>query len=96
MKKLENGFKALLKTKEVDHLAVWEESRSKLEGDAVFDSITLESERIRIFKVGLFFPLLQMLSFQLSQVLSPIRLLTGVSKRYGRVLWPPSFQIKKE
>jgi len=50
MKKLENAFRALLKTNEIDHVAVWEESRSKLEGDAAFDSITLESERVRIFK----------------------------------------------
>ena len=52
MKKLENAFRALLKTNEIDHVAVWEESRSKLEGDAAFDSITLESERVRIFKVN--------------------------------------------
>merc|ERR1712071_642074 len=50
MKKLENAFRALLKTKEVDHVAVWDESRAKLEGDPAFDSITLESERVRIFK----------------------------------------------
>ena len=52
MKKLENAFRTLLKTKEVDHVVVWEETRSKLEGDPAFDSITLESERVRIFKVN--------------------------------------------
>nr|CAG4642508.1 EOG090X064W [Evadne anonyx] len=50
MKKLENAFRTLLKTKEVDHTAVWDDSRSKLEGDPAFESITLESERVRIFK----------------------------------------------
>ena len=51
LKKLENGFRSLLKIKEIDHQTVWEECRSKLEGDQSFDAITLESERVRIFKV---------------------------------------------
>jgi len=55
MKKLENAFRTLLKTKEIDHMAVWEESRPKLEEDPAFESITLESERIRIFKVNSMF-----------------------------------------
>ena len=51
VKKLESGFRTLLKTKEVDHLTVWEEVRPKLEGDPAFDTITPEFERVRIFKV---------------------------------------------
>lgn len=54
MKKLESGFRALLKTNEVDHLTVWEDVRPKLEGDPAFDTITPEFERVRIFKVFLF------------------------------------------
>nr|SVE75752.1 EOG090X064W [Daphnia hispanica] len=49
-KKLENAFRNLLRAKEVDHLATWEISLPKLEGDPAFESIIVESERIRIFK----------------------------------------------
>lgn len=50
-KKLESGFRSLLRAKEVDHSSTWEDSLPKLEGDPAFESITIESERIRIFKV---------------------------------------------
>nr|CAG4637005.1 EOG090X064W [Ceriodaphnia reticulata]SVE72934.1 EOG090X064W [Ceriodaphnia reticulata] len=49
-KKLESAFRNLLRTKEVDYLATWEESLPKLEGDPAFESVTNESDRIRIFK----------------------------------------------
>ena len=50
-KKLESGFRNLLRAKELDHLISWEDSVSKLEGDPAFESIADESDRIRIFKV---------------------------------------------
>lgn len=53
IKKLESGFRTLLKTKEVDHLATWEDVRPKLEGDPAFDLFTSDPERIRIFNVTL-------------------------------------------
>ena len=50
-KKLESGFRNLLRAKELDHLVSWEDSKSKLEGDPAFESIAEESDLIRIFKV---------------------------------------------
>lgn len=50
-KKLESGFRNLLRAKELDHLVSWEDSKSRLEGDPAFESIADESDRIRIFKV---------------------------------------------
>nr|CAG4644787.1 EOG090X064W [Leptodora kindtii] len=50
MKKLEGAFRLVLKAKEVDHLSVWDECRPNLEEDPAFEAITLESERVRIFK----------------------------------------------
>jgi len=50
IKKLESGFRALLKEKEVNHLAEWEEARPTLESDPAFESISVEADRIRIFK----------------------------------------------
>lgn len=35
----------------MDHLATWETSLPKLEGDSAFEAIIAESDRIRIFKV---------------------------------------------
>ncbi|KAI9555980.1 hypothetical protein GHT06_018538 [Daphnia sinensis] len=49
-KKLENAFRNLLRAKEVDHLATWETSLPKLEGDPAFEAIIAETDRIRIFK----------------------------------------------
>nr|SVE73554.1 EOG090X064W [Daphnia atkinsoni] len=49
-KKLENAFRNLLRVKEVDHLATWETTLPKLEGDPAFESVVAEPERIRIFK----------------------------------------------
>ncbi len=50
LKKLENAFRGLLKSKDVDHQTAWDQFRPQLEGDATFEAITLESERVRIFK----------------------------------------------
>lgn len=55
MKKLEGAFRLVLKAKEVDHLSVWDECRPNLEEDPAFEAITLESERVRIFKVCHFY-----------------------------------------
>lgn len=49
-KKLETGFKNLLKTLNVDYQMTWEDVRAKIEEEQDFKAITLESERIRIFK----------------------------------------------
>ncbi|XP_012268534.2 pre-mRNA-processing factor 40 homolog A [Athalia rosae] len=49
-KKLETGFKNLLKTLDVDYQMSWEDVRVKIEGESDFKAITLESERVRIFK----------------------------------------------
>ncbi|XP_046424442.1 pre-mRNA-processing factor 40 homolog A [Neodiprion virginianus] len=49
-KKLEIGFKNLLKTLDVDYQMSWDDVRAKIEGESDFKAITLESERVRIFK----------------------------------------------
>lgn len=49
-KKSEAGFKNLLKSIEINHQSSWEETRTKIEEEADFKAITLESERLRIFK----------------------------------------------
>ncbi|XP_043278756.1 pre-mRNA-processing factor 40 homolog A isoform X2 [Venturia canescens] len=49
-KKLEIGFKTLLKNLEVDYQMSWEETRAKIADEVDFEAITLESERVRIFK----------------------------------------------
>jgi pre-mRNA-processing factor 40 len=54
-RKMESGFKTLLKSSDIDYETSWDEARAKLEGDPAFDSIMLESERIRIYKVCLIF-----------------------------------------
>nr|CAG4647045.1 EOG090X064W [Megafenestra aurita]SVE92388.1 EOG090X064W [Megafenestra aurita] len=49
-KKLESGFRNLLRTKEINHVVTWEDVLPILEGDPIFESIAVESERVRIFK----------------------------------------------
>lgn len=49
-KKLEIAFKNLLKTVEVDYQTTWDDIRTKIEEEPDFKAITLESERVRIFK----------------------------------------------
>ncbi|XP_020294211.1 pre-mRNA-processing factor 40 homolog A isoform X1 [Pseudomyrmex gracilis] len=49
-KKLETGFKNLLKSLNVDYEMTWEDVRPKIEEEPDFKAITLESERARIFK----------------------------------------------
>lgn len=51
LKKLEASFKSLLKAFSVDYTSNWDDVRAKLEGEPAFEAITLESERVRIFKV---------------------------------------------
>ncbi|XP_063235647.1 pre-mRNA-processing factor 40 homolog A isoform X2 [Bacillus rossius redtenbacheri] len=50
LKKLEAAYKSLLKSYDVDYSSSWEDIRSKIEGEPAFEAITLESERVRIFK----------------------------------------------
>ncbi|XP_014204718.1 pre-mRNA-processing factor 40 homolog A [Copidosoma floridanum] len=49
-KKLETAFKNLLKSIEVNYQHSWDEIRSKIEEESDFQAVTLESERVRIFK----------------------------------------------
>ncbi|KAK6626815.1 hypothetical protein RUM44_009292 [Polyplax serrata] len=50
LRKLENAFKNLLRQHEIDYRVEWLDVRAQLENDDSFKAITLESERIRIFK----------------------------------------------
>lgn len=49
-KRLELGLKNLLKTIEIDYTTTWDDVRTKIEDHADFTAITVESERMRIFK----------------------------------------------
>ncbi|KAL0274675.1 UNVERIFIED_CONTAM: hypothetical protein PYX00_002747 [Menopon gallinae] len=50
LRKLENAFKNLLRQHEIDYKTEWTDIRGQLENEEAFTAITLESERIRIFK----------------------------------------------
>ncbi|XP_050419250.1 pre-mRNA-processing factor 40 homolog A [Patella vulgata] len=52
LKKLENAFKTLLKQAEpqIEFDTPWDEARQRVEREPGFDIITLESERIRLYK----------------------------------------------
>ncbi|CAG5124751.1 unnamed protein product, partial [Candidula unifasciata] len=50
MKKLEAAFKSLLGKHNIQLETKWEDIRSRLEHDPAFENITLEAERIRLFK----------------------------------------------
>ncbi|XP_070210706.1 pre-mRNA-processing factor 40 homolog A-like isoform X2 [Littorina saxatilis] len=50
LKKLENNFKAALSKHGVELETTFEEAKAKLEKDSSWDAITLESERMRLFK----------------------------------------------
>lgn len=52
LRKLESAFKNLLRQNEIDYRVEWLDIRGQLENDEAFKAITLESERIRIFKVN--------------------------------------------
>ncbi|CAH0771100.1 unnamed protein product [Bemisia tabaci] len=49
-RKLENGFKNVLREFDVDYKTEWEEIRPKIEKQDAFKAIIAESERIRVFK----------------------------------------------
>ena len=49
-KKLETAFRNLLNERNVSEESTWEDVRGNLEGDAAFDAIAQEYERVRIFK----------------------------------------------
>ncbi|KAF0288824.1 Pre-mRNA-processing factor 40 B [Amphibalanus amphitrite] len=50
LKRLESAFKSMLRSLEVEHGAVWDDVRPKLENEPAFNAVELESERVRIFK----------------------------------------------
>ena len=52
LRKIESSFRSLLKSGpvEIDETSKWDEVKDKLEKDQAFQAITLESERIRLFK----------------------------------------------
>ncbi|XP_059148733.1 pre-mRNA-processing factor 40 homolog B-like isoform X2 [Physella acuta] len=50
LKKLEAAFKSLLAKHSIDLDTKWDDIRPKLEHDTAFENVTLEAERIRLFK----------------------------------------------
>lgn len=50
-RKLETAFRSLLKEMDVDYKSEWDDVRGNIENHQAFQAITLESERLRIFKV---------------------------------------------
>jgi pre-mRNA-processing factor 40 len=50
-RKLETAFKTLLRERNITSESSWDDIRTLVESDPAFESVTLESERIRIFKV---------------------------------------------
>ena len=50
-KKLDQAFLLCLQELLVDHKLEWEEVREKIQEEAAFKAITLESERVRLYKV---------------------------------------------
>ena len=53
-RRLESGFRALLKTSNVTSETPWEEVRPAIAELSAFTAITIEADRIRIYKVDLF------------------------------------------
>lgn len=51
-RKLESAFRSLLRDADVDYNSSWDDIREKLISEDAFRSISLESERVRIFKVS--------------------------------------------
>lgn len=51
-KKLESAFLMCLQDLNIDSKLEWEEAREKILEESAFKAITLESERIRLFKVS--------------------------------------------
>ncbi|CAI6348543.1 unnamed protein product [Macrosiphum euphorbiae] len=49
-RKLETAFRSLLKEMDVDYKSNWDDVRGQIENHQAFQAITLESERLRIFK----------------------------------------------
>lgn len=63
IKKLEGGFKNLLRELNVDFELPWEEVRKKLEKEEEFLAFESDSERSRIYKVCLFYYWLKLIVF---------------------------------
>lgn len=51
-KKLDSAFILCLQNSNIDYKLEWDEVREKLQEENAFKAITLESERIRLFKVN--------------------------------------------
>jgi len=51
-RKLETAFRSLLKEMDVDYKSNWDDVCGHIENHQAFQAITLESERLRIFKVN--------------------------------------------
>ena len=52
MRRLEAGLRAALKSNGVDSASTWEEVRPRVQHLSSFTAVTIEAERIRIFKVS--------------------------------------------
>lgn len=50
-KKLDSAFLLCLQDLNIDHKLEWEEVREKIQEENAFKAITVESERVRLFKV---------------------------------------------
>jgi len=50
-RKLDSNLRSLLKAREVDTAADWDAVRESLADDPAFTAITVEADRIRVFKV---------------------------------------------
>lgn len=78
MKKLEMGFKNLLREMDVDYELSWEDIRPKLEKEEEFLAFASDSERIKVYKVSVvaFFHL-RMKLLAVTTVISKIIFLKG-------------------
>jgi pre-mRNA-processing factor 40 len=62
-RKLESAFRALLRENEIDYKTDWDETREKLQGEDAFRTLSIEADRVRVFKVKLIFILLCVLIY---------------------------------
>lgn len=49
-KKLESGFRSLLRDHNVDYKTDWTELREKIQGEEAFRTLPIEADRLRVFK----------------------------------------------
>ena len=50
-RKLESAFRAMLRDNEIDYKTDWDETREKLQGEDAFRTLSIEADRVRVFKV---------------------------------------------